>query len=336
MYRENTSGLHIVELEVTNRCNLSCEHCYVDTAVACDVPSEKAFSLIEESDRLGINRFVITGGEPLLYEGIYAVASFARRCGIPEVNLQTNGTLIHEFDAKEMRVFNVVQLSLDMSVSDVTRARTDYLVQMREKIELLRSYGISVFLFATIYKSALPLMKEMVRFANSLGVRLGFNKFVPIRGDDFSQEQSLSLSERRAMLELFIECEAAGYSVKCSDPNMFLLDEARREALERDEEKGLIGGCTAGIAALYVTSSGDVLPCPFVRVVCGNINNDSLEKVWNGSPILRKLRNRDGYLGICGACRYNRFCGGCRAASLIQYGDPFHSDPNCLLLGGKS
>lgn len=39
-YRENISGLHILEIEVTKRCNLNCKHCYVGGNQAVDLDDE--------------------------------------------------------------------------------------------------------------------------------------------------------------------------------------------------------------------------------------------------------------------------------------------------------
>lgn len=60
-YRENESGLHILEIEITNRCNLSCSHCYVDNGQCRDMDKKTILQVIEESNRMGINRLVLTG-----------------------------------------------------------------------------------------------------------------------------------------------------------------------------------------------------------------------------------------------------------------------------------
>ena len=93
-YRLNDSGLQILEIEVTNRCNLNCKHCYVKRTPYVDLPQTLVKKIIEESNNLGVNRLTFTGGEPLLYPGLIELAQYAKQLGIPELALLTNGLLI--------------------------------------------------------------------------------------------------------------------------------------------------------------------------------------------------------------------------------------------------
>lgn len=96
-------------------------------------------------------------------------------------------------------------------------------------------------------------------------------------------------------------------------------------------ERGIVGGCLAGIAAGYVTAEGNFFPCPFIWKSCGNVKNKSLEEIWNNSDILKVLRDRSQFYGKCGNCRFINCCGGCRASSLYKYGELNNSDDNCFL-----
>lgn len=84
----------------------------------------------------------------------------------------------------------------------------------------------------------------------------------------------------------------------------------------------------AGIAAGYVTADGVFLPCPFIRVSCGNIKKQALVDIWEKSSVLNTLRNRTAFKG---KCRFVNCCGGCRASSLYKYGELNNSDDNCFL-----
>ncbi len=55
-------GLHIVEIELTNECNLDCKHCYVRRNPVKKLNPEKVFSLIDELKELEVYRLVFTGG----------------------------------------------------------------------------------------------------------------------------------------------------------------------------------------------------------------------------------------------------------------------------------
>ena len=80
---------------LTRRCNLACEHCYMDasSAAADELGLEEGIRLIDELAGLKIPMLIMTGGEPLLSRNFYAYAFHARAVGLRTV-VSTNGTLI--------------------------------------------------------------------------------------------------------------------------------------------------------------------------------------------------------------------------------------------------
>ncbi|MEJ2153693.1 MAG: radical SAM protein, partial [Desulfobacteraceae bacterium] len=88
----------MVTMAVTNRCNLRCRHCWPDSGpdeLAPLVPKDRVLGLIADFSALGAEKFVITGGEPLLHPDWLEILTFA--CAQPdirEVRLQTNATLL--------------------------------------------------------------------------------------------------------------------------------------------------------------------------------------------------------------------------------------------------
>ena len=77
--QQKNSGLHIIEIEITNRCNLNCRHCYVDKNQSKDLDSKKVFDLIGQSRELSVHRLMFTGGEPLLVKDLFKFAQFAQK-----------------------------------------------------------------------------------------------------------------------------------------------------------------------------------------------------------------------------------------------------------------
>lgn len=328
-YRENESGLHILEIEITNRCNLSCSHCYVDNGQCRDMDKKTILQVIEESNRMGINRLVLTGGEPLMHDNLFETANYAKALGIPEIVLLTNGILINPNNAADLKAFDLVQLSLDYSPSTAITMRKDYLDTLLTKINLLKANKIKPLLFTTVYKSLLPFLDEIISLAHSLEVNIAFNKLVPVKAS--LNDECLSQEEYYQLLRDLVHYQKEGYQVQCSDPLMFLVDEENMHSMEERLSCRIAGGCTAGVAALYINASGDIYPCPFLNIASGNVYLDSLEDIWNSSSILAQLRKRKEFSGECGDCKYIYHCGGCRAASYRKYGNLISSDPNCFL-----
>ena len=91
----------VLNLFITNACNLQCSYCYVDSCPDSDTSSAKYMSLpdlefiLKSLDRENIELVHVFGGEPFLHPDIRDICEMCRAAGYP-VNIATNGTLLHE------------------------------------------------------------------------------------------------------------------------------------------------------------------------------------------------------------------------------------------------
>ena len=331
MYRENKSGLQILELEVTNKCNLNCKHCYVDKSAPEEMEFSFAENLIKQANDMDVNRLIFTGGEPLLHKNIFELASLSKELGIPQVELFTNGILISDKNVKKMSVFDSVQMSIDVPPGRAPSFRQDYSRLLEDRIELLKKNNIDVNLMATLSRSTMPFVEELIDFADKKGVKISFDRFHNVFREKELEKEELSSEELKKSLEKLYLKRKEGYDVGCSDPLLFLVDSERMSDLIDNAERknGIVGGCMAGIAALYISSSGDVFACPFIRIVVGNVRKDSLHDVWSMSKVLNLLRNRENLKGKCKTCEYRAACGGCRQTAFSESGDILGEDDIC-------
>jgi MoaA/NifB/PqqE/SkfB family radical SAM enzyme len=85
-----------VVLELTTSCNLECKHCFYQNSNEftsnCFIKKEEAFRLIEKFKKCGIDKLVLTGGEPTIHPDFIEIAIFAKN-KIPKVTLCTNGVM---------------------------------------------------------------------------------------------------------------------------------------------------------------------------------------------------------------------------------------------------
>lgn len=329
-YRENNSGLHILEIEITRRCNLNCIHCYAGGNQKVDLHETHIKNIIEQANEIGVNRLVLTGGEPLLDKNVFSYAEYAKKIGIPEVALLTNGTLLDEEKAAHCQVFSGVQMSLDGVPEKAGVLRKNYFPQLERAIKLLHQHRIPITLYATINKDNLNDIDLMIAYATKQNCTIAFNCLIPIKKDLVKLVPSTH-ELKKAFTDIVSQIKENPL-VRLSHHFRFLVDKQRMAEFQQSLEGGIRGGCLAGIAAAYITADGDFLPCPFIRVSCGNIKTQSLNDIWNNSPILGVLRERTAFKGKCGKCKFVNCCGGCRASSLYKYGELNNSDDNCFLL----
>ena len=112
--------LNYLRLSITDRCNLRCVYC----APGGMVPKlshedilryEEILRIIKIGVRLGIKKVRLTGGEPLVRNGVYDfMAELVKVDGLSDVSLTTNGVLLKENISKiEAAGIRRINISLD-------------------------------------------------------------------------------------------------------------------------------------------------------------------------------------------------------------------------------
>jgi radical SAM protein with 4Fe4S-binding SPASM domain len=78
-----------------------------------------------------------------------------------------------------------------------------------------------------------------------------------------------------------------------------------------------------------VQCDGKVNPCMLLQIDLGNIRQRSIVSIWEDSPVLAQLRQRELLKGECGRCMYKVTCSGCRGRAYEETGDMMATDPGC-------
>lgn len=111
--------IHYLRAAVTDRCDFRCRYCMPqdnDWLPAADRLSDgELVRLIRIFAGLGVDKVRITGGEPLLREGIIGLLHRVTAIeGIAEVNITTNGNLLEEYALSMKKAgVNRINVSLD-------------------------------------------------------------------------------------------------------------------------------------------------------------------------------------------------------------------------------
>ncbi|MCD6371740.1 MAG: radical SAM protein, partial [Candidatus Aenigmarchaeota archaeon] len=124
----NKFALQEVECKITLRCNLRCFFCsnrFVSFEMEKkkkmeELPTKKWIEIINEVAELGAKKVIITGGEPMLKEGIMKLLQKIKENGL-KGRLWTNGTLFTRNSIKrlvKMR-FDEIELGLDGSKKEI-------------------------------------------------------------------------------------------------------------------------------------------------------------------------------------------------------------------------
>jgi radical SAM protein with 4Fe4S-binding SPASM domain len=86
---------------------------------------------------------------------------------------------------------------------------------------------------------------------------------------------------------------------------------------------------TDGNGFVFVDHRGDICPSGFLPLACGNVQRESLVRVYRAHEVFVRLRDPQALEGKCGRCAFRSICGGSRARAYAATGSPFGSDPLC-------
>jgi len=150
-----------LSVEVTTHCNSACSHCFARSGIS--KPSSLSIDLVKaiiaEGYDAGYRHLHITGGEPLLWEGLFEVLDYVPELGYQTVFLNTNGTLLTEDVNSRLSNYNGLSISVSLEGSealhDRIRGKGSYKRTM-ESIEKVLNKNIDLFIFTTARKSLLP------------------------------------------------------------------------------------------------------------------------------------------------------------------------------------
>ncbi|MEE9202684.1 MAG: radical SAM protein, partial [Dehalococcoidia bacterium] len=320
----------LVSWNLTSACNLRCSHCYLDAGhrLEGELATDECCHIIDQMAALGTEMVILTGGEPLLRKDIFAIARYASQKGILVV-MGTNGVLIDEEVASSLKDSGLqgVGISLDSLHAqrhDSFRGVKGCWEGAVRGIDACVKQGLQVIVQTTATQWNYEEIPAMIDFAQSKGA-VAFNLYYLVctgRGEGLAD---ITPQQYEESLAYVVEAQAhhPGIMVraKCAP-------HANRIAHQRGAPLMASAGCPAGTSYLRITPEGQVTPCPYLPLVAGNLREVGLREIWEGSSILRELRE-PRLEGRCGACEYARVCIGCRARAWATGGAVMGEDPWC-------
>ncbi|MBF0319674.1 MAG: radical SAM protein [Nitrospirae bacterium] len=319
-----------LQWHITNSCNLSCTHCYVQESKP-QLDRGAFLSILDKYDeflkRRGLKgRIQFTGGEPLMSEDLYVLADEARKKAMP-VRILSNGTLVTREKAKMLREAGctIAQVSIDGDKDTHNAIRGDFAYEKAmEGARVLKEEGLSVTIMMTISGMNYTSMKTVYgEVSAGVADRFSISRVVPIGRGASYRDDTLSKGQLKG---LFKTCLA----LKSENSIEMPMRDPLWGPYFRRLNPRLLSGCSIGYNGICIDSDGTVYPCRRLPVSIGNILDDEFDDIYNGET-LNHLRNRDTLNGKCKRCRYRWQCGGCRAVAYAISGDYSGEDPQCFI-----
>ncbi|MFH1641605.1 MAG: radical SAM protein [Nanoarchaeota archaeon] len=263
--------LRTVELVITYDCQCDCEHCScanLRNKKRRILTIEQIKKIIDESIKEGTIHFILTGGEPLLFNGLYAVIDYIKfKGGI--VSLATNGLELNDINIKRLKSskIDLVEVSIDfpdMAAHNKFRNIKDGGTCLWEKMNKARKVGLNIGISILCQKKILKkeLIIRLIKKAKQNKLLLSI--CYPSAIGRWYGVNSKLLSKKEFD---YINWIKRHFKISSCEDNCYLKK-----------------GCSAGVEKIAITPYGDVMPCPLISLKFGNIKKEDLPS------ILKKMR----------------------------------------------
>lgn len=262
-----------VYIELTRRCNLFCKHCLNNSGKKVDneLTKDEVMDMINKLSLEGVQEIRFTGGEPLLFEGIYEIINCAHNNGL-RTSLGTNATLITKEAANKLKQsgLNNAVVSLDgtKEIHDSIRGMGNFDNAMRGLKHLIEA-DIDVRVNSVIMKNNINEVIELAKSLNKEGIKLFIRQFVSTGRGKNLKDYSLSNSEYKSVKEqlaLELSQNVQGHNLKNNN--------GTNSRIPLGFE---ISSCRAGQRTMCITPEGNIFPCGFLASqgfgTLGNIRN---------------------------------------------------------------
>jgi MoaA/NifB/PqqE/SkfB family radical SAM enzyme len=266
----------------TMRCNLKCYGCYAGNYTKNqDLPFEVFDRVIQEGKELGIYLYVVSGGEPFVWDGLLDIFEKHNDCVF---QVYTNGSMLDDAMCEKLvdlgNVLPCISVEGFEKETDERRGPGTFKQITRAMESLNKRKGLFGFSLTVTSKNAdLVTSDEFIDEWVKRGCFLGWVfTYVPVgRAPDVglmpTPEQRLKVGQRvryfRATRPIFIA--------------------------DFWNDGDYVGGCIAGGRMyLHINCHGDVEPCVFCHFAVDNIKDKSLKEVLN-SDLFKSIKAKQPF-----------------------------------------
>lgn len=315
------------------RCNLACEHCWVNSSpwvdTSDDLTFEQAMSVVEQMAELNVRTAILSGGEVTIFPRYLEIIQALADSGI-RVNVETNGL---RFTPKFVETVKRLQrdgmfgmtVSLDGGTAETHSAlrgkgtfeRTVRGLRFLSDNEV--DFAVQAVLNRTNY-GTIPDLFNLVQELQPHCRSLSFAFLNPLgRGKELIQSLGLSFSDYNAIFELIKQSSArTDITAIVKTPPATIPPQYIGTVFANPKARPSV---SCQFPLLGVLPGGDITICALSRdnedLHLGNVRTHNLKEVWKKTrmDMLRSQYLSGEHLsGVCSDCVWKYQCkGGCRA-----------------------
>lgn len=324
-------------IEVGSKCYLTCKHCSSEACAVANqsINTHKLCNVLKEGKELGANLLTISGGEPLLHEGLFDFVRFAKKndyfvkmysCGVLKDNDQYVSISDELFDKLKNAGVETIIFSLHGRPEThdyITSLKGSYEIAI-DSIKRAIARKFKVEIHTVPMKVNYKEIPYIFQVADELGtIQVSLLRLVPQGRLRKNQDLDMTKEDYFKFKDITDNLEKKQVKLRLGSPYSCLTPDK-------------VNCCSAGKNKLLIGPNGDVYPCEAFKTQLkgrtSNIYTSTLKEIWFNDPVLNTIRELSVYqIENCNNCKLSTHCmGGCHGQRLIANGSlAIGPDPIC-------
>src|SRR4030043_796105 len=163
-------SLRYLEMQITDKCNLSCKHCYISNKSFSELSINQIRAVLKEFEEMQGLRVLITGGEPLIHSRFKEINEMLPEFFVRKV-LFSNGLLLNRKVLKNLNV-DEIQISIDglKNAHDSLRGKGTFRLAI-EAVKRAIANGFEVSISTMVHPKNLDDFDEMDKLFKVIGIK---------------------------------------------------------------------------------------------------------------------------------------------------------------------
>ena len=265
-----------VNISVTEKCSLRCPYCFQDYSQASELDPLIIYSYLDQLAFLGTRHVQFSGGEPILYEPLLDVISYAKNKGFT-TRIATSGVGMNTTLARQLKQVGLdyCHVSLNGSSAQIHEITRNCFDETMAAIELLAQEQIPLVINWVAYHSNIQDLPNIINLAKKYGV-IYISVLVNKRNHSKVLIDPLTAEDITILRRIHKENSDYLRMESCFD-----------EFLSDWPGKSIDCGCRAGRFYMAISAQNEFSPCPHA---IKSKSEGSILKYWYEDEKLNRMR----------------------------------------------
>ncbi|HZP82825.1 MAG TPA: TIGR04053 family radical SAM/SPASM domain-containing protein [Chthonomonadaceae bacterium] len=339
----------VVFYEVTRACDLLCKHCRACAQTRRhpqELTSQQSQTLISQiADFPKRPVLVFTGGDPMKREDIFTLIRHAVNVGLQAAMTPSATPLVTTEAVRGLQEAGLSRLALSLDAADAAthdafRGVPGSFARTMEILADARAIGLPLQINTTITQRNVHQVEAMAEMLSSLGIVLWSVFFLIPVGRGRAEQRIAPEQYEEVFAQLWEQAQRQPYAIKTTEAHHYRRFVLQRQGDPQRQPGGSLPGriqrapigVNDGKGVMFISHTGSIYPSGFLPIRCGKFPAESVQQVYQESPLFQALRDPDRLKGKCGDCEYRAICSGSRARAYGVTGDPLAAEPDCVYI----